>query len=57
MPLTYVERGISSFGRLSDYYSADLIDAFAQVEDKNLQYAFEEALLPSRKSMLTTPKR
>lgn len=43
LPLTYIERGVTGFGGLAEFYAKDLPQVFAAVQDKALQEQFAEA--------------
>jgi len=51
LPRSYINYGIASFGGLAEYYGQEMVEAFAGVEDTQLQAAFSKALAPAVEAM------
>lgn len=51
LPKTLVEYGVSGFGGFADFYRDDVLQIFAEVEDKELQKELRAALEPAARAM------
>ena len=56
MPRTFVEYGIAGFGGFAQFYRADAIEAFAEVQDEELQTEMKKAIEPAAQAMLDMQK-